>query len=364
MTERREGQIRNPEHLQDREVMAIPQISVEREKGIDLLTLALRSVDETDSELDAQTVDTITRLSQEVDEEALYMLATTLERDDRTPAVLDLIRRYKNVQDPQGTVDTLHAVLATVETEASEAVLMVEQFQRRLRTVRSEQLSGIAERLGVHIDFFRPRPSDTPVKRVTIALDTPFTDPQEGSGIAAGEELIIRSHVDNEDNVDHEFLHSVINPIVESLDAVLDVEAKERITRAASRKLSQSYDGWSNILAEELIRTYVDVYSKGGEPQTRVQFEERMATLTQESYERALGTDKDANAILTEMGITTLEALKLRAGEFFDAAISNPLRDGVFRHLSEYETREDETQSFAAFTRDRALEWVRTMPDV
>ncbi len=47
------------------------------------------------------------------------------------------------------------------------------------------------------------------------------------------------SHIDNIDNQDHEFSHSIINPIVEKLSQQLTDEQKESVSKLASEKLRQ-----------------------------------------------------------------------------------------------------------------------------
>ncbi len=88
---------------------------------------------------------------------------------------------------------------------------------------------------------------------------------ESGTLFQFGDEIMIRSHIDNPDNLEHEFLHSVINPIVDKLAEKLSEEKKQKISRIGSYKLrvEENYgNGFYSLLCEEFIRTYNDVLQR------------------------------------------------------------------------------------------------------
>jgi len=77
--------------------------------------------------------------------------------------------------------------------------------------------------------------------------------------------VIISSHIENPNNVEHEFMHSFINPIVEKFADQLTDDEKQQIVNSSSRglKVDQGYgEDWFSLLCESIIRTYAS-FSRG-----------------------------------------------------------------------------------------------------
>ncbi|MEK7120265.1 MAG: hypothetical protein AAB824_01865, partial [Patescibacteria group bacterium] len=172
-----------------------------------------------------------------------------------------------------------------------------------------------------------------------------------GSAFIFGEELVLKTHIDNPDNLEHEFSHSMINPIVEKLSQYLTDEQKEKISELASENLKQDYDeGYFSLLCEEFIRTYNDVFKKGEKPQTYETFVQKISGISEEQFQKFLAQSKNLKARCEELGITTIEDFKNKSQEYFERFEKNQLRDLIFEIYQEYSNRPDkETENFERF---------------
>ncbi len=355
------------------EVMKTPEIVIQEEKGAQLFSLLLKAENpewgETDTILIKETVDyfrdnplnpeiikTIKDFyAQGVDEETLYNLALTYRHPERAEKVLEMAEKYKpHVINPQEVHQKLLALLESFDQTFSASPL-AGKFAAEIERDRNERLVKLTEtrkRIEGLIDFFKPDSKTTNVQKLSFVPTDPLYRVNSGRAFSAfpGEQIII-SHIDNVDNQDHEFLHGIINPIVEKLFQQLTNEQKEKISHLASEKLKQDYsDGHFSLLSEEIIRTYGDIFKKGEKPQTYEDFVQKISGVGEEQFQKFLAQSKNFKARCEELEITTIEDFKNKSQEYFERFEKNQLRDLIFELYQEYSSRTDkETENFEQF---------------
>ena|GEM_PF-590901 len=355
------------------EVMKIPEIVVQEERGTQLLSLLLKAenpewgetetplAQETteyfrDNPIDSEILKTIKEFYEEgVDEETLYNLALTYQHPERAEKVLEMMAEYKpHVKNPQEVYQKVLTLLENFDKTFSASPL-AEKFATEIKRDKNERLQRIEEtrkRIGSLIDFFKPDSKTTDVKKLSFVPTDPLYKKNSGRAFSAfpGEQIII-SHIDNIDNQDHEFLHGIVNPIVKKISQQLTDEQKEKISQLASEKLKQDYgDGHFSLLCEEFIRTYNDVLKKGEKLQTYEDFARKISGINEDQFQKFLAESRNFNARCSELGIATIEDFKNKSQEYFERFEKNPLRDLIFELYQEYSDRPNkETENFEQF---------------
>ena len=93
-------------------------------------------------------------------------------------------------------------------------------------------------------------------KVVIIPSDRLLPSKETGQSFHIGDTTVIMSHTENPMNLEHEFLHGIINPITEELAGEIP---QEKVVALASEKLKKGEEYGEHALSllnEELIRTY------------------------------------------------------------------------------------------------------------
>jgi len=355
------------------EVMKMPEIVVQEEKGAQLFSLLLKAENpkwgETETPLAKETADyfrdnplipeiikTIKDFyTHGVDEETLYNIALTYQHPERAEKVLEMMGRYKpHVRNPQEVYQKVIVVLKSFNQTFS-ASLLARKFSAEIERDRNERLKRLSEtkkRIESLIDFFKPDSKTTDVQKLSFVPTDPLYKADSGRCFSAftGEQIII-SHIDNIDNQDHEFSHGIINPIVEKLSQQLTDKQKEKISQLASGKLKQDYgDGHFSLLCEEFIRTYIDVSKKGEKPQAYEDFARKIFDTSEEQFQKELVQSEGFKVRCRELGITTIEDLSNKSQEYFERFEKNKLRDLIFEIYQEYLNRPNrESENFEQF---------------
>jgi len=355
------------------EVMQTPEIVIQEEKGAQLLSLLLKAENpewgETETSLAKETmyyfrdnplnpeiIKTIKDFhTQGVDEETLYNLALTYQHLERTKKVLEMVAKYKpHIKNPEEVHQKLLALLKSFDQTFSTSPL-AEKFATEIEQDKNERLKRLAEtrkRIKSLIDFFKPDSNTTNVRKLIFVPTDPLyrTDSGRNFSVFPGEQIII-SHIDNIDNQDHEFLHGIINPIIEKLSEQLTDEQKEKISQLASEKLKQDYgEGYFSLLCEEFIRTYNDVLKRGEKPQTYEDFVRKISSISEEQFQKFLAQSESLKARCEELGIKTIEDFKNKSQEYFERFEKNQLRDLIFEIYQEYLNRPNkESENFEQF---------------
>jgi len=344
------------------EVMGIPEIVIQEEKGAQLFSLLLTAENpewgETEAPLAKETADYFRNnplnpeiiktikdfYIQGVDEETLYNLALTYQHPERVEKVLEMVAKYKpHVKNPQEIHQKVITLLESFNQTFSASPL-AEKFAAEIEQDRNERLARLAEtrkRIENLIDFFKPDSKTTDTRKLIFVPTDPLYRVNSGRNFSAfpGEQIII-SHIDNVDNQDHEFSHGIVNPIVEKLSQQLTDEQKEKISRLASGKLKQDYnDGHFSLLCEEFIRTYNDFLKRRERPQTYEDFVQKIYGISEKQFQKELVQSKNFKARCEELGITTIKDFKNKSQEYFERFEKNQLRDLIFEIYQEYSSR-------------------------
>jgi hypothetical protein len=355
------------------EVMQTPEIVIQEEKGAQLLSVLLKAENpewgETETSLAKETVDyfnnnplnpeiieTIRNFrAQGIDEETLYNLALTYRHPERAEKVLKMVAKYKpHVKNLEEVHQKLLALLESLDQTFSASPL-AEKFATEIERDRDERLGRLAEtrkRIESLIDFFKPDSKTTDVRKLSFVPTDPLYRANSGRNFSAfPSEQIIISHIDNIDNQDHEFLHGIINPIVEKLSQQLTDEQKEKISQLANEKLKQDYGGgYFSLLCEEFIRTYIDVLKRGEKPQTYEDFARKISSISEEQFQKFLVQSESLKDGCGELGVTTIEDFKNKSQEYFERFERNQLRDLIFEIYQEYLSRPNkEAENFEQF---------------
>ncbi len=359
----------------DFEVLKTPEISVCEDRGAQLLSFILKAkdfewgIDDAPFVADvkdyflenplnfevSEFLDKIHALQKEgVDQKVLYTLAFTYEHPERNKGAFEMITKYKTyIENPQELQKEFFRVLEIFDKSFSlspleeKMTIAIERDKKARREILEETKAKIEEL----ISFFKPDSKTTSVRKISLMPTDPLERVDTGSAYIFGEELVLKTHIDNPDNLEHEFLHSIINPIVEKLAQQLTDEQKEKISQLANGSLKQDYgEGYFSLLCEEFIRTYTDVFKKGERPQSYEDFAQKISSIDEEQFQKFLVQSQSLKAKCVELDITMTEDFKSRSQEYFERFEKNQLRDFIFEIYQEYSSRSSkETENFERF---------------
>lgn len=276
----------------------------------------------------------------EVDEETLYILALTKEHEERDSGAFSVIERYKpNIKEPYQLQQKLFASLELFKKQFSDSPIFkkIDDFIVEDISKREENIESTKKQIKVLIDFFKPSPHTTKIDKVSLMPTDPLYKKDSGYAFVFDNELILKNHIDNPDNLDHEFSHSIINPIVEKMSKYLSDNQKDRISELANNKLKQDYGlKYFSLLCEELIRTYNDIFKKGERPQTLDDFKQKISTIDNNVLQKVLIENTDLANRFKQLNISDIDDLVEKAELYFDKFEKNELRDIIFNLYQEY----------------------------
>ncbi|HRY36935.1 MAG TPA: hypothetical protein P5230_03620 [Candidatus Magasanikbacteria bacterium] len=346
------------------EVLKTPEILIQEENGAQLLSAILKAKNPEWGNSDSPVSEKAKRYFQEnplssdisefldenrvlqengVDEEVLYILALTYGHPERNEGAFKVIRKHKSyIENPEQLQQKLFRVLESFEHSFSLSPLFREiavEIEKD-KKAREEISSETRVRIEQLIAFFRPDPKKTEIRKISLMPTDPLYKKDSGAAFIFSQELVLKTHIENLDNLDHEFSHSVINPIVEKLSQLLTDEQKEKVSQLASEKLKQDYgEGYFSLLCEEFIRTYNDVFKKGEKPQSYEDFVRKISGITEEQFQKFLAQSESLKVRCAELEITTIEDFKNKSQEYFEKYEKNQLRDLIFGLYCDYQNR-------------------------
>lgn len=349
---------------QDLEQMALPEIILHQEEAPRSLSILLNAstnefgssehplakkvagyVEEHpfDPELNQAIRDTF---DEGVDEESLFILSLTKEYPEREAAAFETLKTHKTKGvDWRIVQDRLFSWIRGLERAPSFSALreaFVEEGERDLR-LRRERLSDTQKHFQNLIDFFKPNPSTTRIRKMTFLPTDVLSKRESGRSFVFGEEIVLMSNIENVDNADHEFLHSIINPIVDKLVGSLSDEQQRTIEGLASPRLKRDYgEGYYSLVCEELIRTYNDIVKPGREPETVETFKKKISELTEERFQQLQTESQSLKTRCEAIGIHGLKDLEEHADEYFDRFEQNRLRRIIYSLYKEYAVQGDQ----------------------
>ena len=353
------------------EVLKTPEIVIQDEEGSQLLSLILKAknpewgggdnplAEETReyfeaNQLDKETLDFLDEIralqNGGVDKEALYNIALTYGHQERNDQMFEFLAEHKSyIKNPQELQQKLFKAIDSMK-RAFSASSLSDKFNSEAeqdKKARLEKLEETRARIEKLIDFFKPDSDTTKIKRVSLTPTDPLVRKNTGTAFVFGEELVLKTHIDNPDNLEHEFSHSVINPIVSKLFDRLTHEQKGKISELANKKLKQDYgEGCYSLLCEEFIRTYNDVFKIGRKPQTYEDFKRKIDGIVEEIFQKELSQNESMKTRCDNLGIKTIEDFKDKSQEYFEMFEKNQLRDIIFEFYQKYADRQDKNVNF------------------
>ncbi len=348
------------------EIMNVPEIIVQPEKGTQLLSIILKGHNpewgNCDSEsaklteqhfsehpLNIDIKDTIEELTKEgVDEESLYSLSLTYQNPERVGYVFDILKKHKGIERVRAEESQrkLIEVLEILDKNPSFDGLkkkLAEEIEKDI-AIRREQSAESRQSIKKLINFFRPKSETTEIKRVNL-LPTDFLyHKRSGKSFSLGKELILMSSPeDSTEGQAHEFLHGVINLIVDKLDKNLSKDHKRKIVELASGEIKQHYGekNYYSHLCEGFIRTYLNVFEKGEKPQTLENFRELISQniLSDGQFQEILAGDKELKQRCNVLGISNLKELTEKSKDYFETYKEDKLGNIIHDFFGDY-TRE------------------------
>lgn len=283
------------------------------------------------------------------DEEAVFMLALTLDHPEWEEEILKQIQQHKpHVHDVDKILEKLEANYSKWQP-ASRPTEDIRKW--------NEHLPEIKDRVDNLIAYFNPSADEVVKKVIIVPSDTLLPSKETGRSIHVGGTVVIMSHTENPDNFEHEFLHTIINPLTEKLAKSIPADM---VIALASNKLKEEEgygDNALSLLNEELIRTH-NLIENGESVKTFADYKRFINSLDETSFNRILATDQKLKVRLKEMEIFSFKEFKRRLEEYYNKYLRNALREKIYHlyrkfdaekaanpriRFSEFLTREIET---------------------
>ncbi len=357
------------------EALPVPEVVIREEPGIQLLSLLLKGENdywgETETPLAKETTEYFSAnpLSQEildalhyfydqgVDEESLYNLSLVYQHPERKEEIFKFITKYKpQIDDLELIFGKLVSIIDLFSRSFDNSPLS-EKIANEIRRDKDEREATLEERrsrVEELINFYQPRRETSPIQTVVyVPTDPLFKKSSGASFLVSPKEQIIVSNIDNPLNQDHEFLHGIINPIVEKISQSLTEVQKLKLTELASQWLKSDYgEGHFSLLAEELIRTYTEIFEKGETLKTETEFLTQVQGLGEDKFRQAREVNQVFNQRCVELGIESLTDFQSQAKQYYERYERNKLRQLVLELYREYANRPDKKVDFEHFILD------------
>jgi len=351
------------------EIMKVPEIVVRPERGAHLLSVILKGRNpewgNCNSELaqlankhfgehplSLEISNAIGELAQEgIDEESLYNLSLTYQHPERMEHVFLMLEKYKGIDRETARIahGKLVEALEGLDKDATFTDLdekFEEEAEKDVEEKRG-QLEEAREKIKSLIDFFQPKRETKEIETVNLMPTDALCHERSGSSFSFGREIVLRSSPeDSTQGQAHEFLHGIINPVVDKLEKTLTEDQKWRIAELASGKIKQHYgEGkYYSHLCEGFIRTYLNIFEKGEKPKTYEDFQELIAQriANEEQFREALAQDRELKQRCETLGIRDLKGLVEKSKDYFETYEKDKLGEIIYECLGDYkEKRED-----------------------
>lgn len=292
------------------EIAEVPEINIQKEPGYQLMALALKAnnpgwggdayrIVKQSEEYYKENPDELEKIKNffssimkdlknlksllakeglNTDEEAVLLVLAATYKNEERKANLDrmvkedkIISKYfqeiKRIQDNiYSFLDYLQESLAGTDLKKDLDDIVEKDINQRI-----ELLSEIQSRIKYDMDFFRPRKDEYSIGKVSLIPTNFFHRKNFGRAFSIGNEHVISSNIDNMHNLEHEFVHSFFNSIIEKLYKKLSLEQQEKILAMASARLKEQEGEFGGdakiILCEEFIRTFGSCIREGEIPE-------------------------------------------------------------------------------------------------
>ncbi len=360
------------------EVIKAPEIIIREEKGVTLMTLLLKAYTKnfssddnelifkiknyfTDNPLEQKFVDYLNEIKAfdfpGTDGEALFNIALAYGNENRLDALFDFIaKNKKSIENAKSLQKEIFLIFNSLDKSLPSSLKKdINDYIFQDIKLRKEKINDYKKIIEDTIDFYKPKKETTKINQIVMLPTNILNDKKSGAAFIFNNELFISSHIENFHNVNHEFLHSIVNPIVDKLDKHLTNEEKERISCLASFNLKaniseggQGYgSNYYSLLCEELIRTYNDIFQYNEKPIRYEDFFDKIEKMNQNQFNELLKNNKSFVKQCSQLDILTLTDFKIKEKEFFDTYIKNELREIIYEIYQDFEVEKNKDKNIA-----------------
>jgi hypothetical protein len=294
------------EDSETKENLSLPKIEIRRENSIEFVAHTIQSYEDVG------------------DEEAVFMLALILNHPEWKEEIFSQIKQYKpHIKNLKELFERIRSDYSGWKnTEDQDPSTNVAWWTKHMPEVRN--------RITNLISYFRPTDDTTASEVIIIPSDKLLSSKDTGRSFHVGHTTAIMSHTENLDNLEHEFLHGIINPLTEKLRLKIP---EDKVVAMASNKLKHEEmygDHALSLLNEELIRTYNDLIKTGKPIRTFTDFKNIVNSLDENRFAQLMNTEPSTKTRFSAMGIESLTDLKARIQEYYDRYEKNELRDKIY----------------------------------
>lgn len=296
------------EEIATREILPKPQFEIRQEKSLEFIALTIKDYEDIG------------------DDEAVFMLALTLDHPEWKDSILEQMKQHKpHVQNVEKILEKLRKNYSGWQSQSQPNAEDVMWW--------TEHLPETKTRIADLIAYFRPSSGEVAKKIIIVPSDKLLSSKDTGSSFHVGDTTVIMSHTENTENFEHEFLHGIINPMTEELAGKIP---QEKVVALASSKLKveEMYGDHSlSLLNEELIRTYNFIKFK--RPiRTLANFTALVDSLSEDRFTELISTEPRTKERFATVGISSLADFKAKVEEYYNRYEKNELRERVY-HLYE-----------------------------
>jgi hypothetical protein len=331
----------------EKEVMQVPEVEYQRREGIALHHILEKISTEGDDRY-TEVIESYQSISADFDAESLGWISLIYDNPEITDQIISDIQKHKGAESV--TVAQIKYYLNTLG-KLEELLTETGEYADYLGDpdLDPENRTELEGKLAKTVDFFQPQVGTTSASRVVVIPTSRELIGESGWGYATGDTAYVISPIDKTDNQTHEFLHAVVNPIVEKMDISGD-EERQVVELASSRLVEDEGYGEhaQSLLGETLIRVYcrrilgeVDGYFSLGE------FQEVVDRLSDERFAE-ISTDEKMKKRMQGLDVATLDDFKAKAREYYDLYEKNDLAQKIIILYKEYQTSgtEESTVNF------------------
>jgi hypothetical protein len=291
-----------------KEVLSRPQFEVRQEKSLEFVARSMKNYEDVG------------------DKEAVFMLALILDHPEWKDEILRQMEQYKpHVKNPEKILERIredYSKLGQKSEAASEAEDTIWW---------ADHLPEAEARIQKLIAYFHPQENAVMSRVVIIPSDRILPSKDTGRSFHVGGTAVIMSHTENLDNLEHEFLHGIINPLTERL---AETVPQEKIISLASNRYKEDEmygDHALSLLNESLIRTYNDLIKKGKPIRTFEDFEKLFSSLSESRFAEFIEAEPRTKARLETMRIHSLDDFKRNIKEYYDRYMKDELGERVYK---------------------------------
>lgn len=385
----------NSMETKNEKLMSNPEIVIEPEKGIHLMSLMLKGYDpewgNKDHELAKLTNEYFKKnpLSKEIkksldelkalagideegiDQETLFNISLSYDYPERTKEISSGFLKSSGIENADELQQKVLKLMEDFEKELKsnpEFSELENKFNHETQKdigIREKRLEASKEEINKLIGFFRPKTETTRAKKINIIPTDVLYPKESGMGFDVGEEIIVRVPLKDftESNQwTHEFLHSVINPIDDKLYQKLTDEQKEKLIKMSPQKLKQHYGKNANtLLNESFIRTYVNLFGKSSGPYSYEYFKKLIPQIKdEEQFQDILSGDKELIQRLNELKIHNLKEFTEKSEEYFENWEKDELGNVIYDLYEDYskEIQKNENLTFEDFVLEKFSDYI------